>query len=214
MPRRRTQPGGGAIRLREAVRDQKAYLAAYYVAHRDALRTRAVAYRLAHLEEERGHHAAHYAAHRDEDNARRKAYYEAHREKAKISGAMRYRTHREEKAAWSAGYYAANRVQKIAYLRAWRAEHPDEAHERDARHSAKRRGARTCDHPACLALVPVSLAWQTNPHVCWICGTPVWQGVNLHMDHVMPISRGGLHCSDNLRPACAFCNLSKHNRVA
>lgn len=33
-----------------------------------------------------------------------------------------------------------------------------------------------------------------------------------HIDHVIPLSKGGKHCLANLRPACAPCNLSKHNK--
>lgn len=33
-----------------------------------------------------------------------------------------------------------------------------------------------------------------------------------HIDHVIPLSKGGKHCLANLRPACAKCNLSKHNK--
>lgn len=31
-----------------------------------------------------------------------------------------------------------------------------------------------------------------------------------HIDHVIPISKGGYHCLANLRPACENCNCSKH----
>jgi 5-methylcytosine-specific restriction endonuclease McrA len=30
-----------------------------------------------------------------------------------------------------------------------------------------------------------------------------------HLDHIIPISRGGLHKVGNLAPSCAKCNLSK-----
>ncbi|MEU6633832.1 HNH endonuclease [Streptomyces parvus] len=30
-----------------------------------------------------------------------------------------------------------------------------------------------------------------------------------HLDHVMPLSRGGTDTEDNMVPACAKCNLSK-----
>ena len=33
-----------------------------------------------------------------------------------------------------------------------------------------------------------------------------------HIDHVIPLSKGGLHCLSNLRPSCQSCNLSKHNK--
>lgn len=42
---------------------------------------------------------------------------------------------------------------------------------------------------------------------CWMCGDPYE-----HIDHVKPISKGGLNILANLRPACAPCNLSKHAR--
>jgi len=34
-----------------------------------------------------------------------------------------------------------------------------------------------------------------------------------HIDHVVPLSRGGRHALGNLLPACAYCNLSKSARL-
>ena len=45
-------------------------------------------------------------------------------------------------------------------------------------------------------------------HRCAYCGAA---GL-LHMDHVVPLSRGGAHTIGNVLPACQGCNLSKHNR--
>jgi hypothetical protein len=42
---------------------------------------------------------------------------------------------------------------------------------------------------------------------CAYCGGPFE-----HVDHVIPLSRGGPHCLANLRPSCAHCNLSKNNK--
>ncbi len=39
---------------------------------------------------------------------------------------------------------------------------------------------------------------------CAYCGGPFQ-----HVDHVIPLSRGGTAWPANLRPACAPCNLSK-----
>jgi 5-methylcytosine-specific restriction endonuclease McrA len=44
---------------------------------------------------------------------------------------------------------------------------------------------------------------------CYICSSSLVE----HVDHVLPISRGGLHCNDNLLGACAQCNLSKSYRT-
>ena len=34
-----------------------------------------------------------------------------------------------------------------------------------------------------------------------------------HLDHIIPISKGGSHTKNNLAPSCAKCNLSKHNKI-
>jgi 5-methylcytosine-specific restriction endonuclease McrA len=39
---------------------------------------------------------------------------------------------------------------------------------------------------------------------CTYCGAQAE-----HADHVVPISRGGLHCRENIAPACGPCNHSK-----
>lgn len=38
-------------------------------------------------------------------------------------------------------------------------------------------------------------------------------GAGLHIDHVIPLSRGGTHTLENLRVACAKCNTSKRDRA-
>ena len=43
---------------------------------------------------------------------------------------------------------------------------------------------------------------------CFYCETGEFE----HLDHATPVSKGGPHTLDNVRPSCAFCNYSKHNR--
>lgn len=58
---------------------------------------------------------------------------------------------------------------------------------------------------------------------CHICGevidleAPRMQGTDgwekgLHMDHLIPVSKGGADVLDNIRPAHAYCNLSKGSK--
>ena len=168
--------------------------------------------------------AAYYAAHREEEAARDAAYRAAHREEKRVRDAAYHATHREmrrardaanpeRKRAYKATWYAKNRERAGADFAAWYALNADSqrAKARDA--GARRRGAHACDHQWCLALGPAFLAWQISEHRCYLCGTPVWPGVNLHMDHVQPIAHGGTHCADNLRPSCANCNLRKGTHV-
>lgn len=47
---------------------------------------------------------------------------------------------------------------------------------------------------------------------CYLCGKICEPG-EIHLDHVVPLARGGDHTADNLRVACAPCNLSKGARL-
>lgn len=46
---------------------------------------------------------------------------------------------------------------------------------------------------------------------CWMCGCDL-TSATVTMDHVKPLSAGGLHVLANLRPACQSCNSRKHNK--
>ena len=44
---------------------------------------------------------------------------------------------------------------------------------------------------------------------CRICGSCAGDGVKLHVDHIIPVSKGGLTKEDNLQTLCDRCNLGK-----
>ena len=48
--------------------------------------------------------------------------------------------------------------------------------------------------------------WVQFNHCCAYCGV----NGDLHMEHVIPISKGGEHHLGNIVPACQRCNFSKH----
>ena len=60
---------------------------------------------------------------------------------------------------------------------------------------------------------------------CYLCNDPInlqaarrvgkadgWEQ-GLHIDHVIPISKGGSDTLDNVRPTHALCNLSKNDKL-
>ena len=48
--------------------------------------------------------------------------------------------------------------------------------------------------------------------ICYLCENPVGiQGV--HIDHIIPLTRGGDHSYNNLAVSCPSCNMSKGNKV-
>lgn len=46
-------------------------------------------------------------------------------------------------------------------------------------------------------------------HKCVFCGSTE----NLHIDHIIPVSRGGREDEDNMQVLCRTCNLKKHNSI-
>lgn len=47
---------------------------------------------------------------------------------------------------------------------------------------------------------------------CVLCGDSKKDGVKLHVDHILPRSKGGKDTLDNLQTLCQPCNLGKGNR--
>ena len=52
---------------------------------------------------------------------------------------------------------------------------------------------------------------------CYYCGVSVTRGTGKNTDacrdHYIPVSRGGLHCKNNVVLACRHCNGSKHDKM-
>jgi hypothetical protein len=55
---------------------------------------------------------------------------------------------------------------------------------------------------------------ETHGMTCWLCSKPIADRSDLHLDHVLPHSRGGAVHENNLRPAHALCNIRRGNRDA
>lgn len=47
---------------------------------------------------------------------------------------------------------------------------------------------------------------------CVLCGRGAEDGVKLHVDHIIPVSKGGKTTPDNLRTLCERCNLGKRDK--
>lgn len=54
---------------------------------------------------------------------------------------------------------------------------------------------------------------QRDGFRCVLCGASAADGVRLHVDHVVPVSRGGKTEMGNLRTLCEACNLGKGARL-
>lgn len=100
--------------------------------------------------------------------------------------------------------YLRHREVRRADNRAWEARNPGAAKLRAARRRLRKLGSSA-------GLVVTSRDVRRLIHRyggrCAYCGI---KPESLHLDHVVPIARGGRHSIGNLLPACQGCNLSKN----
>jgi 5-methylcytosine-specific restriction endonuclease McrA len=56
------------------------------------------------------------------------------------------------------------------------------------------------------------IVFNRDKGICHLCKDEV-DSNNWHLDHIMPVSRGGLHCYDNVAVSHSSCNLKKGNKI-
>lgn len=100
-------------------------------------------------------------------------------------------------------YYQKNIDKIIEYNRKWAKEHVLAVRNKGHRYRARKRN-NTIQY---FSRQQLEQRMSVFGFMCAYCG-----GDFNHIDHVIPISKGGRHCLSNLRPACQSCNQRKHNR--
>lgn len=74
------------------------------------------------------------------------------------------------------------------------------------------RRAREYNAPGSHTENDIRLIYESQRGRCWYCQKEIAIN-NMHIDHRVPLSRGGSNDPDNLVATCAHCNLSKNNRL-
>lgn len=159
----------------------------YYLRNGERERAAFVKWRTANLDHERARWDAWYAEHGSGIRERRRERYAANPEKFREE-ARKYR-----------------RSNPGAHNR-WREANPESWALRNRENQRRRRAkGDPVDYNAILA---------RDGMVCHICAGAIESLADLHFDHVIPLSKGGPHHADNVRPAHAACNLRKGARLA
>jgi len=152
-----------------------------------------------HRPERRRYDVVHYQRHRVEE-AQRNAEY--------------HRTHKSEIAQRKAIYYQDHKVGIIQQKNVYRRNHLPEG----AAITAKRRALKTG------AIIGATIkqlneikevyrrAKEDLRVRCYLCGKLIPKG-HRHVDHIVPLSKGGTHRPSNLAVACDICNMRKHDKL-
>ena len=147
------------------------------------------------VEYKRAYDFARYAERRDDIYARVQAWY---------------KTNKEYKSMYDAQYRADNADRIRETKRAYNQEYSQRPSTKaKVKRNSQRRRSRLAGNGT-YDVTPRDLSRLVGRYrgKCAYCGDRRAE----HLDHVIPVARGGSHSIGNLLPACAPCNLSKNHR--
>jgi 5-methylcytosine-specific restriction endonuclease McrA len=154
--------------------------------------------------------------------ARKRRYRESHREKLRASnriyraenleqvreaGLRHYYKKRDHYQEYGRAYYANNRERRAEYAKQYQKDNPEVYQAMSARRRTRIETGMTAEDRA------TSVEWRRFLRYCpcYYCGE--FAEVT-HVDHMLPLSRGGTDHWFNLQQSCRSCNLSKHTKTA
>ena len=165
--------------------------------------------------------ALYYKANKEKISIRCAAWYAANKERRAVVGAAYRAANKEKIAIRGAAYYAANKEKRnkkkiAADNAAYRKANPDVIR----RMSSRRRALKLANGFEIYTEQQVLEIYGTDCHICNLAidlNAPRssrktgWES-GLHIDHLIPLSKGGADTLNNVRPAHGLCNIKKGNR--
>jgi 5-methylcytosine-specific restriction endonuclease McrA len=115
---------------------------------------------------------------------------------------------RERKRIYEEGRAAEVRKYKSKYMREWFQKRP---RYRYAQRLIANQARRARKRNQFVEKVDPAILFDMHGGICGICESPIER--KFHVDHIIPNSKGGLHCYANTQPTHPKCNLIKSDRV-
>ncbi len=155
-------------------------------------------YRVENAEKIAERERAYRAANLEKITERQRAYRAANQEKQ----AATYRAWRAANPGYDAAWRAANPEKVAAYYRAYQTAHPEKAAAKNRNRKARKKG-NGGTHTA----ADIQDQYDRQKGRCYYCKKKV--GDTYHVDHVVPLAKGGSNGPENLVVTCPECNLAK-----
>ena len=109
----------------------------------------------------------------------------------------------EKRKEYKYKWYAKNKTTALAYAKAWAKSHPKERrisqHNREAKNSG-----------GVLSKGLAEKLFKLQKGKCPCCGKKL--GLNYHLDHITPLSKGGANTDCNIQLLRDKCNMEKHTK--
>jgi 5-methylcytosine-specific restriction endonuclease McrA len=178
----------------------------YREKNREKERERHRIYRELNLEKARASERAYQLANAEKERKRKRAWYEAHIEQQREAARAYQAANIENERERSRKRYAAHIEKEHERSRRYRQANREVERAKKARRKARERGAE-----GTFTANDITHLYNAQAGCCAWCSQPL-NGV-YHIDHIVPLSRGGSNWPTNLALACEPCNLSKHDKL-
>lgn len=136
---------------------------------------------------------------------RDKEYREKNKEKIRENKKLYYEANKEYVLSKNKEYQKRNRVRLNKYLLEYSKTKIGSASKLNTRHKR-----RTVIKNGDVTTQQLKELYSTVKNCYW-CNIKLTKN-NTHLDHFVPLSKGGLHTIDNLVLSCSCCNLKKSNK--
>ena len=132
---------------------------------------------------------------------RRAEHYQNNKEKVKISVTEYYQNNKEKIAIYTAKWHVKNREKVAIRNKKWKRDNPDKV----AARNAKRRALKLKQSPILTEAEyqQIELIYKKREEL----------GPNYHVDHIQPLSKGGLHHPNNFQIVTKKYNLQKGSKL-
>lgn len=158
---------------------------------------------------------------RDAKSETNKQYYAANKDKVKESHKQYYIANKDKVIERSKQYYISNKDNISKHMKKWQTENPEKVRNLGRTSNRKRRALKLENWHEPYTEEQVLL---TYGELCDSCGTQIdlnaarkcgangWEQ-GLHIDHLIPISKGGPDTLENVRPSHGLCNILKGDKL-
>ena len=128
-----------------------------------------------------------------------------------------YVANRSERKAQSKAWYEANRETRLAWWKRFREQNREKLNSmsRDYQRRIGHKYSRArmlAERTRVVEVVDRRVVFERGGGICGICRDPV-QLETFHIDHTIPLSKGGEHSYANTQPTHPRCNLRKGARI-
>jgi 5-methylcytosine-specific restriction endonuclease McrA len=134
----------------------------------------------------------------------KRRWYQENREQVLEGCRAWYEENRERVAEYQRVWYGENRDKRLEQARIWAQDNPHLVRK----YNATRRALKLDQF---IEEVDPQVVYQDHGGCCGICKEFI-EG-DYHIDHIVPLSKGGMHGYINVQPAHPVCNMRKGARL-